>query len=232
MQEQTEAVVSQPPATAPTAPQVPTSIRIEGVPGTPAQTITVPLSAGEVRELRARRAELLDQLQRAQNRRELVVNELPGSEGANRAGLEQRLAVLDERIVQLESEMAATERLVAASPGNLRSDIGSGGGGSDAWVAVPVLLIIFVVFPLVFAYARRIWRRAPAARINPAQEGRLERIEQAVEAIAIEVERVSEGQRFVTKLLSDTSRAPASLPSDRGPSEARGELLQRPNLDG
>ena len=110
MQEQGEVVVSQPPATAPTAPEVPTSIRIEGVPGTPAQTITVPLSAGEVRELRARRSELLDQLQRAQNRRELVVNELPGSDGANRAGLEQRLTQLDERILQLESEMAATER--------------------------------------------------------------------------------------------------------------------------
>ncbi|MGK2935811.1 MAG: hypothetical protein ACSLFE_11300 [Gemmatimonadaceae bacterium] len=215
MQGQAEIPPAQPTATAPTAPQVPTSIRIEGVPGTPAQTITVPLSAGEVRELRARRSELLDQLQRAQNRRELVVNELPGSEGANRAGLEQRLAVLDERIVQLESEMAATERLVAASPGNVRSDARSGVGDNDSWVVIPVLLILFVAFPLVFAHARRIWKRAPAARINPAEEGRLERIEQAVEAIAIEVERVSEGQRFVTKLLSDTSRTPLSLPADR-----------------
>ncbi len=34
-------------------------------------------------------------------------------------------------------------------------------------------------------------------------ELRLERIEQAVEAIAIEVERVSEGQRFTTRLLTE-----------------------------
>ncbi|HXY31742.1 MAG TPA: hypothetical protein VEI06_13615 [Gemmatimonadaceae bacterium] len=34
-------------------------------------------------------------------------------------------------------------------------------------------------------------------------EGRLERIEQAVDSIAVEVERISEGQRFTTKLLSD-----------------------------
>ena len=34
-------------------------------------------------------------------------------------------------------------------------------------------------------------------------DGRLERLEQAVEAIAIEIERVSEGQRFVTKMLSE-----------------------------
>lgn len=210
MQNQSAAASPQPPA-----PQTPTGIRIEGVPGVPAQTITVPLSAGEIRELRARRSELLDQLQRAQNRRELVVSELPGSDGANRAGLEQRLAALDERIMQLESEMAATERLVAASPGSLRIDSRSGSGDSDAWVAIPVLLIIFVAFPIVFAYARRIWKRTGAPRVNAAETGRLERIEQAVEAIAIEVERVSEGQRFVTKLLSDTSRTPLSLPSDR-----------------
>lgn len=36
-----------------------------------------------------------------------------------------------------------------------------------------------------------------------ADDGRLERLEQAVEAIAIEIERVSEGQRFVTKMLAD-----------------------------
>jgi hypothetical protein len=160
---------------------------------------------------------LLDQLQRAQNRRELVVNELPGSDGANRAGLEQRLTQLDERILQLESEMAATERLVAAAPAGLRSAAGSGSGrgDSEAWVAIPVMLIVFVAFPLVFAYARRIWKRTPASRVNPVEAGRLERIEQAVEAIAVEVERVSEGQRFVTKLLSDTGRKPVSLPADR-----------------
>jgi hypothetical protein len=37
-------------------------------------------------------------------------------------------------------------------------------------------------------------------------DARFERMEQAVESIAIEMERVSEGQRFVTKLLSE--RAP------------------------
>jgi hypothetical protein len=34
-------------------------------------------------------------------------------------------------------------------------------------------------------------------------DARFERMEQAVESIAIEMERVSEGQRFVTKLLSE-----------------------------
>ena len=36
-------------------------------------------------------------------------------------------------------------------------------------------------------------------------EARLERIEHAVDAIAVEVERISENQRFTTKLLNDRS---------------------------
>lgn len=42
---------------------------------------------------------------------------------------------------------------------------------------------------------------------------RLERIEQAIEAMAVEVERISEGQRFVTKLLAE--RAKETLPPAR-----------------
>jgi hypothetical protein len=45
-------------------------------------------------------------------------------------------------------------------------------------------------------------------------DARLARIEQAVEAIALEVERISEGQRFTTRLLSEQSR-PAPKPLQR-----------------
>ena len=37
-------------------------------------------------------------------------------------------------------------------------------------------------------------------------DARLERIEQAVDAIAIEIERISEGQRFTTKLLNEREK--------------------------
>ncbi|MGZ3332085.1 MAG: hypothetical protein ACXU9O_08360 [Gemmatimonadaceae bacterium] len=49
---------------------------------------------------------------------------------------------------------------------------------------------------------------------SPLAEARLARIEQAVEAIALEVERISEGQRFTTKLLSEQSR-PVPRPVQR-----------------
>jgi hypothetical protein len=40
-----------------------------------------------------------------------------------------------------------------------------------------------------------------------ALDARLARIEQAIDAMSIEVERISEGQRFTTKLLSDRADA-------------------------
>ncbi len=40
----------------------------------------------------------------------------------------------------------------------------------------------------------------------PIDENRLQHLEQAVDAIAVEVERISEGQRYTTKLLSERNR--------------------------
>jgi hypothetical protein len=58
-------------------------------------------------------------------------------------------------------------------------------------------------------WAQRLRMGAAWARPAPAESTqRLERIEQAIEAVAIEVERISEGQRFVTRLLSEGNRFP------------------------
>jgi hypothetical protein len=66
-------------------------------------------------------------------------------------------------------------------------------------------------FATVTYVARLIFLGAVSSRRHdsaPAQglvvdDDRMARLEQAVEAIALEVERISEGQRFTTKLLSD-----------------------------
>jgi len=62
--------------------------------------------------------------------------------------------------------------------------------------------------PLVKAWARRFERRYEVQQ-NAQIEQRLAAIEQAIETVAVEVERISEGQRFTTKLLAD--RAPAEM---------------------
>lgn len=46
-------------------------------------------------------------------------------------------------------------------------------------------------------------RESLIATKDPEMMARLNRVEQIVEATAIEIERISEGQRFTTKLLSE-----------------------------
>lgn len=57
-------------------------------------------------------------------------------------------------------------------------------------------------------------------------EQRLARIETAVESIATEVERITEGQRFTTKLLAERQGAPAPL----APGEPRQRREDRHNV--
>ena len=49
------------------------------------------------------------------------------------------------------------------------------------------------------------------------QPGSSDRLEQAVEAIAIEVERISEGQRFTTKLLAERRDMTPDIEARRAP---------------
>src|SRR3954469_16248943 len=87
-----------------------------------------------------------------------------------------------------------------------------------AGMATAIILAIGV--PVARAYTRRLDSEAKHPRVPPEVTGRLERIEQAIEAVAIEVERISEGQRFTTKLLSEgrgepRQIQPSSAPPDR-----------------
>jgi hypothetical protein len=57
--------------------------------------------------------------------------------------------------------------------------------------------------------------KAPSPELLQPLEQRLQRLEQSSEAIALQVERIAEGQRFVTKLLSDAERQPGRLGAPR-----------------
>jgi len=78
---------------------------------------------------------------------------------------------------------------------------------------------IAVGTPYVRALARRMDREAASPKIPSDVTARLERMEQAIDAIAVEVERISEGQRFTTKLLSERGSGAGAQPV-----AGRGEL--------
>ncbi|HEX7121573.1 MAG TPA: hypothetical protein VF178_04315 [Gemmatimonadaceae bacterium] len=82
---------------------------------------------------------------------------------------------------------------------------------------VPVALFVSMAFSIVGvafarAFTRRAELRARETEMSPQLEARLDRMEQAMEAIAVEVERIAEGQRFTTRLLSERGGA---MPNDR-----------------
>jgi hypothetical protein len=58
-------------------------------------------------------------------------------------------------------------------------------------------------------------------RVPVEVTSRLERIEQSLEAVAIEVERISEGQRFTTRLLSEGRGASPPQISPTAPAQNR-----------
>lgn len=81
-------------------------------------------------------------------------------------------------------------------------------------VGVVSVVVIFVLFPLVLGVTRYIWRKAA----NPGHQAlsddsarRLAQMQQSIDAMAVELERISENQRFVTKILAERERTPAQL---------------------
>jgi hypothetical protein len=74
------------------------------------------------------------------------------------------------------------------------------------------VIVLSLGVPLVRSWTRRREQEPPKSIV--AMDERLARMETAIEAMAIEVERISEGQRFVTRLLAEREQA-KSLPADR-----------------
>src|SRR5665213_4542741 len=90
-------------------------------------------------------------------------------------------------------------------------------------IIVPIGFFIMVLgivlgVPLVRAFTKRGESKPREALPTGDLVARLERIEQAIEAMATEVERVAEGQRFTTKLLSEAR--PAASPAIAAPQPA------------
>jgi hypothetical protein len=55
----------------------------------------------------------------------------------------------------------------------------------------------------------------PGPQLEPLMD-RLLRIEQTLDSVAVEVERISEGQRFTTRLLADREKTPATYDQGAG----------------
>jgi hypothetical protein len=205
--------------------QNPTGTGTPLAPGTPV-VAGVPLDANPTavwqgtvaarRELSAQRSDL-------QSMRRRVSEQLrnPMVEGADRQGLERQIMDIDARTMALDKDIAAANARVAQAalvPGAVVEEAHPRDEIPEQVYIITGVFIAFVLFPLSIALALRLVRRgarAVAALPHDMME-RFTRIDQAMDAMAVEVERIGEGQRFVTRLMSERAIAdPLALDRDR-----------------
>lgn len=209
------------------APQGAPSVTVTNTPGGPpvvtvggpaGQAITTANPADVYQAFRAQRNELRNQLEILERTRSDLVEQLtvPGDGDAPRApldatarkGIEERIAQVDQRISLVDEQIQAANLAVAraaAVPGATVEPPRPPRTGppEEAWVLGGMFMLI-VLLPLTIAYARRIWRRGAAVTTLPRElSDRLTTLEQAMDAVAIEVERVGESQRYMTSVLAE-----------------------------
>jgi hypothetical protein len=166
------------------------------------------------------RAQMQEELARLMARRDAMSSALQSTNPR----LPARLA-MQRQIADLDREIADLQRGIEKLNARLTTRDGPGTFASTAPppafpnrpmnnfdptpMVISVLGILFVAFPLTLAVVRFLWRRAsnaPAPAITAEQTRRFDRLEQSVDAIAIEVERISENQRYLTRLLAEPKK--------------------------
>jgi hypothetical protein len=182
---------------------------------------------------RAQRRELTQQLEDLERTRSGIntsLTEMTASDPARKA-LEDRLGEIDKRIASVDgmlatnsaqlAQAAAVPGAVVEPPREIRQ------GPPEEVFVVGTIFMIIVLLPLSIAFARRIWKKSVVTVTAFPRElaDRLSRMENAVEATSLEVERIGEGQRFLTNLLTEKAAAQA-LPAG-GASGGGGKLLER-----
>lgn len=170
--------------------------------------------------LTAQRDVLGDQLRGLERSRSNVAGELRRGNlsDVDRSGLEQRIASLDQQIAQVSINIRESDAAVAqaaAIPGAVippptppRHD------QTQDMIMLGMFMTGVLLLPIVIAYTRRIWRKhAVRIELPPELQQRMGAMEQGIDAIAVEVERIGEGQRFVSQLLN--SRQQQAIETER-----------------
>jgi len=195
-------------------------------PATAIQDADLGTLQGQLTNLRAEHAGLQAQWRGLKSQLDNMLRNNPARPGVQQqwADVGVQLARVDGDIAALETRIALKQGRPVGVPGVVVRQPWNNPGLVFSSVSVVSLVMLL---PISIAWAKRIGRRAPAPAPVPSDvTARLERIEQAVDTIAIEVERVSEGQRFVTKIMVERPSSPstAAAPSDQASAHAKQAL--------
>jgi hypothetical protein len=193
---------------------------------------------GELGALRGQRGELQSQMEQLSRRRnQLDEQRHVAPSGAARARLEAQIAELDARSARLDATLNGVNDRISSAMGRLAElpagadrvvrapqitipdiQFGPGRRGPDMREVAGIMAaeaVALVLIGVVF------WRfgmkrmRDRFDRMFSAQTQQLTQLQQAMDVVGVEVERISEGQRYVTKVLTEGGAVGASLPSGR-----------------
>ena len=82
-----------------------------------AQSLTLPKTSAEVEALQTKKQELTEELANVSARRHELSEEIRSApDGASRTGLEARLKLMDQRILQLETDIGTTSAQLSSTP--------------------------------------------------------------------------------------------------------------------
>jgi len=198
-------------------PQTPTPAPSSNAPVLAAGTRAGASAPAIYEGFKAQRRELSNQLEELESTRRDIssqLQQLPAN-SPEQKGLETRMTDVDSRIATVDQMLASNAAQIAtasAIPGAVVEPppIIRNGPPEEAYIVGTIFMFVFLL-PISIAFARRIWRRSAAVVTSFPREiaDRLSRMEQAVEATAVEVERIGEGQRFLTRLFTEGEGARA-----------------------
>jgi hypothetical protein len=163
---------------------------------------------------RAELKELKSQLEMLQSQRRSITQQIrqlpPGSDQTSQ--LQDRLLELDERISTVNhmlapSEPPRPEAITSVPPQTFR--VVRSGPPTEIYY-LGLILTAVILFPFSVAYALRMLKRGTNRVTTIAGDlaDRLTRMEATIDATALEVERIGEGQRYVTRLLTQSEASP------------------------
>lgn len=206
---------------APAAPAAPSAPAIAGTPSAPT---AVPTTRAELDGLIAKRSELENQLESLTERRQELFQQRQRMGREEGRGHDNRMALIDEQTTRLEREVLSLNSAIAEGMVNVPFSSGAvvagtsqpnrelirevRNGAEDAVMGTMFgsaagLLAMYVLWR---GFRRWIWKKKPVpapAITVPDQSPRLEQLQQSVDVIALEVERISEAQRFLAKVINE-----------------------------
>ncbi|MFL5620637.1 MAG: hypothetical protein ACJ79A_19840, partial [Gemmatimonadaceae bacterium] len=154
----------------------------------------------EVRDAQQRVRDAQQEIRDAQQQlRDARTNDQRGAANQGMANAQQALREAESQLRQLQRETRTGPFVYTSQPPNDPRAMIPPQAVDIAIGFFVTCAVIIVGWPISRALGRRFERRGAPMALESGMTEQLQRIEQSVEAIAIEVERISESQRFLAK---------------------------------